>query len=125
MYIDTQFECYTLELPNKGNKQKISCIPLGKYKILEREEPTEMTMRYRSKYGWFNWHLCLQNVKNRSGIYIHIGNTIKDTYGCILLGKQINTDLYLSNSTKAFQPFYSKVVTALRRDDNVTIVISN
>ena len=124
MVIDGDFECYTLELPYKGNKQKISSIPPGKYKILEREEPTDMTMKYRRKYSWFNWHLCLQNVHFRSGIYIHIGNTVKDTYGCILLGKQINTDLFLSNSTKAFQPFYSKVTAALRRGDSVNITIS-
>jgi len=121
--IDGEFECYSLELPDKSNKQKISCIPRGKYEIKFREEPTNMTMRYRTKYDWFNYHLCLQNVKDRSGIYIHVGNTVKDSYGCILMGKQINTDLFLSNSRKAFRSFYSTVSTALRKDEKVTITI--
>jgi len=121
--IDGEFQCFSLELPDKGNRQKVSCIPRGKYEIKFREEPTGMTMRYRTKYDWFNHHLCLQNVKDRSGIYIHIGNSVKDTYGCILTGQQINTDLWLSNSRKAFRPFYSTVSTALRKDEKVTITI--
>lgn len=121
--IDGMFECYTLELPDKDNQRKVSCIPIGKYEILERKEPTDMTMRYREKYGWFNFHLCLQKVKDRSGIYIHVGNTIKDSYGCILLGQQINTELFLSSSRKAFNAFYNKVTSALKQDEKVIITI--
>ena len=121
--IDSVFECYSLELPDKDNQRKVSCIPIGKYEILERKEPTDMTMRYRERYGWFNFHLCLQGVKNRSGIYLHVGNTTKDSYGCILLGQQINTELFLSSSRKAFNAFYNKVVTALNNDEKVIITI--
>ena len=123
LIINGDFFCFTLELPDKGNQTKISCVPIGRYEILERKEPTTMTMRYRAKYSWFNWHLCLQDVKNRSGIYLHIGNTMSDTYGCILLGQQINTDLFLGNSTKAFEKFYTKVTRALREGDKVVITI--
>ncbi len=121
--IDGVFECYSLELPDKDNQRKVSCIPIGRYEILERKEPTDMTMRYRQKYAWFNFHLCLQDVKKRSGIYLHVGNTIKDSYGCILLGKQINTDLFLSSSRKAFHSFYNKVASALGQGEKVTITI--
>ena len=122
--IDGEFECYTLELPDKKNRKRISCIPIGRYKITEREEPTEMTMRYRSKYpDWFNFHLMLNNVKDRSGIYIHVGNTIKDSYGCILVGSQINTDLFLGNSTKTFRQLYGKIRKALRHEESVTITV--
>lgn len=123
LYIDGKFYCYTLELPWKNNKRKISCIPAGKYQILFREDPTEMTMRYRSRFDWFNFHLCLQSVKDRSGIYIHIGNSIKDSYGCILVGSQVNQSHLLYSSTQAFKPLYLKLKAALSRAEKVQITI--
>jgi len=123
MSIDGEFEGFTLELPWLDNKKSISCIRSGKYEIRFREEPTPMTMKYRKKYDWFHWHLQLIGVKGRSGIYIHIANTVKDLLGCIGIGKQINTDLFLANSTKAYKAFYSKVSTALRKDEKVIITI--
>lgn len=121
--IDDAFECFSLELPDKDNQRKVSCIPIGKYLILERKDPTPMTMKYRQKYDWFNFHLCLQDVKSRSGIYLHVGNTIKDSYGCILLGQQINTSMFLSSSRKAYKSFYNKIISALGNDEKVTITI--
>ncbi len=121
--IDGQFQCYSLERPDLNNQRTVSCIPIGKYTILERKEPTEMTMKYRERFGWFSFHLCLQNVKNRSGIYMHVGNTIKDSYGCILLGQQINTDMFLGASRKAFRAFYNKVISALKRGEKVILTI--
>ena len=121
--IDGEFHCYTLELPDKENAQRISCIPIGRYTLIEREEVTDMTTRYRRKYDWFNWHLMLKDVKNRSGIYLHIGNITKDSYGCILLGSQINSDHFLSNSTKTFKKFYMKIKAAIRRGEKVQITI--
>lgn len=121
--IDGEFQCYSLERPDLDNQRKVSCIPVGRYELAERKEPTAMTMKYREKYDWFSFHLCLQNVKNRSGIYIHVGNTIQDSYGCILLGQQINTDMFLGSSRKAFRKFYNKVISALKREEKVTVTI--
>ena len=69
--------CYTLELPDKNNQRKISCIPSGKYKCLRVISPT------------FGNCWQVQKVPNRSEILIHTGNTHKDILGCILLGSGV------------------------------------
>ena len=77
------FECKTLELPDKSNKRNISRIPKGKYRCI---------LRYSEK---FQWHYHVENVKDRTWILIHFGNTYNDIRGCILLGsdfKDINND---------------------------------
>lgn len=67
-------QLYTLELPDLGNQQNISCIPEGKY---------EVHRIYSPKFGKC-FHL--QDVPGRSEILIHKGNYNKDTHGCILVG---------------------------------------
>lgn len=52
----------TLELPWRDNKQRLSCIPKGTYKVVRRNS---------SKYGN---HFHVTSVQNRSYILIHFGN---------------------------------------------------
>jgi hypothetical protein len=74
MSLDGVFLCYTCELPWKDNKTKISCIPEGEYKVTKFISPSKGNV------------FLLHNVPNRSMIEIHIGNTIKDIEGCIIVG---------------------------------------
>lgn len=77
------FHCFTLELPDKGNKPFISCIPEGKYTAMNR---------YSKKH---KHHLKVVNVINRTNILIHAGNFYTDISGCILVGNgfaDINKD---------------------------------
>lgn len=67
--------CVTCEDPWKGNAASMSCIPIGTYKC-EKWNGT----KYRDVWE-------LRDVPGRSYILIHQGNTIKDTQGCILIGK--------------------------------------
>lgn len=64
--------CVSLELPWKDNLKNISCIPEGEYTLFVRKD----RKAYRIK--------CVQE---RFGIEIHVGNTAKETKGCILLGE--------------------------------------
>lgn len=67
-----------LELPDKGNTVRQSCIPLGQY-IVER---------YLSpRYG-----RCFRvlDVPNRTGILFHMGNYHYQSLGCILVGENVN-----------------------------------
>lgn len=75
--IDNKVLCYTLELPYLDNKNNISCIPEGEYKMIKTDN---------TKFG-----ICWQitDVPNRLGILIHNGNTHKDIQGCILLGQGV------------------------------------
>lgn len=76
----------SLELPNKGNRRRVSRIPEGTYKALLHNSP---------KFGKSLW---LQDVPNRSEILVHKGNFYSDILGCILIGsnlKDINNDGYM------------------------------
>lgn len=85
------FNCFTLELPDFNNKQNISQIPRGFYKVKRR---------YSEK---FKNHFHVLNVPGRELILIHILNYYHQTEGCIGVGetlKDINKDgiLDLTNS---------------------------
>ena len=73
------FTTKTLELPYLDNKNKISCIPKGEYKVVKR----------KTKYSRFKYeHLHILDVPNRDYILIHAGNYNTDILGCILVGNQ-------------------------------------
>lgn len=66
------FTCFSLELPDKNNERRISCIPEGIYKVTKENHP---------KFGWC---FRLHNVPNRDGVLIHSGTYFTHTLGCIL-----------------------------------------
>ena len=77
------FNSFTLELPWRGNRKNISCIPPGSYDVQIRISP---------RYGRIYW---VMEVAGRKYILIHSGNWAGDvkkglkthTNGCILMGK--------------------------------------
>jgi hypothetical protein len=88
-YVDANgiilFDCVTLELPWKNNKNKISCIPVGEYDC-EKVEKSE-------NIGYP--HIWITKVKGRDGIKIHIANYYTQILGCIAVGAEhldINKD---------------------------------
>lgn len=91
-YNDKQI-CCTLELPWKENRNRVSCIPKEKYRVIKR---------WSKKYGW---HFHILDVPNRSYILIHHGNYFYDFLGCIGVGEKfafINKDAHLDiTSSKA------------------------
>ncbi len=90
--IDLVFQCKSLELPDRGNKNNISRIPAGGY-ICE--------LRWSKKYGW---HFHVTDVEGRSWILIHVGNYYTQIRGCILLGASftdINKDGHLDVTSSA------------------------
>lgn len=92
------FECKTLELSDKNNTPRISCIPRGLYYC----EP------YSSKK--YPDHYEVKGVPNRTYILFHEGNFYYQINGCILLGKtliDINRDrnLDVTHSRDTFSKF--------------------
>jgi len=75
---------FTLENPWLNNVRRKSCVPEGTYSLLYRESPlvTRLTM------GDHTHSYELTKVKGRSHIIFHQGNYVKNTDGCILLGKR-------------------------------------
>ena len=70
--------CHTLELPWRSNDKNVSCIPEGSYSVIKANSP---------RYGECFY---FRDVPARSGILIHVGNSVADTRGCILVG--LDTD---------------------------------
>ena len=98
MYVDGAYFCDTLEDTDRGLRQDMSlreiigkkvagktAIPTGRYELeLGTISP---------KFGGRSWAKCcggkvprLEGVKGYSGVLIHVGNSEKDTEGCILVG---------------------------------------
>ena len=69
------YECATLELPWVGNQRRVSCIPAGTYTCRKHRSP---------RFASCIW---VQQVPNRDGILIHVGNFVRQIEGCILPGK--------------------------------------
>jgi len=81
--VEKIFQCKTLELPWKNNERRISRIPSNHYIAQKHISP---------RFGNSIW---IRGVPNRSEILIHVGNFIKDSLGCILVGvdhQDINGD---------------------------------
>lgn len=77
------FRCLTLELPWKGNKSSISCIPPGLYQC------AKITSQSLGEC------ISIHNVVDRSYVRIHSGNYTSQILGCVLVGdslKDINRD---------------------------------
>lgn len=120
LILNDDWFCYTLE--DAVRPEKIygkTAIPAGKYQIKLRNSP---------KFG--TDVLWLQDVPNFEYIYIHAGNTEKDTLGCILVGQML-VDLDASNpgpeaigrSRVALNALREKVVPEIKRGQDVWIDI--
>jgi hypothetical protein len=68
---------YTMELPWRENRRRVSRIPPGVY---------DMEKRFSKRY---NWHFHITDVENRSLILMHHGNYHYQTEGCILPGREL------------------------------------
>lgn len=96
--VDGEPKLLTLEKPWVDNQASISCIPAGTYQAQE--------VRHRITTGGTKIERTFQvkDVPKRAGILFHVGNSIKDTQGCILVGKKIFDSMVL-DSKVAFAEF--------------------
>lgn len=104
--------CKTLELPNKGNAQKISCIPTGEYDVEWTRSPlfSEKSLRkwLKENHGKTEadcpddkkniYTYAVKNVPNRAGIRMHSANFTRQLLGCIALGNQ-HKDIDIDGTT--------------------------
>lgn len=67
-----QWNRHSIELPNKNNQPKISCIPEGKY-----------ICKWTFSPGFNKWTYLVAQVNGRSGIRIHVANYTSELLGCI------------------------------------------
>ena len=125
-----QFLAYTIEDEHRTVKLAgETCIPAGLYEVRFRKELTTLTRHYRDKFDWFTWHLEVCNVPGFKNVYIHVGNTEKDTAGCLLLADNANNNTvekgFNGKSTVAFRRIYLKVSEVLLNEEKVFIRIKD
>ncbi|WP_348518118.1 DUF5675 family protein [Campylobacter sp. CCS1377] len=108
----TLFSCFTCEEDEEGvQRDKDLRIPAGIYDI---------ELYPSAKFGEC---ILLSNeiVPKDRGILIHIGNTAKNTQGCILLGESLGDDGVI-NSKIAFNRFMTFVKTLDLKNTKLKIV---
>tara|TARA_R110000796_G_scaffold30707_1_gene81817 strand:+ start:859 stop:1293 length:435 start_codon:yes stop_codon:yes gene_type:complete len=114
LYLDGEWLCDTLELPYIDNQRSISCIPVGQYKVRLRTARESATRDYL--------HLLVEDVPNRDYILFHIGNSAKDTRGCVLVGIGREQDL-VKNSTLAMGLLMKEILNL--GGTNINLIIKN
>jgi len=119
LYVDDVFECFTLEDEFRAVKVKEETrIPKGTYQIkllTSGDHNTKYAQRFPDIHKGMLW---LQNVPGFQGILIHIGNTEKDTAGCLLIGADRDEILMtIGRSTVAYRHLYPKVAEAIGKGE--------
>lgn len=118
MTINGQWFCNTLEPPIGTDKETITsgsgvAIKQGRYR---------MRIVFSPK---FQTHLpCLDNVPGRFGILVHAGNSVRDTKGCILVGKNTRPGKVLQ-SKDTLNTFINKLRKCERKREEVWIEVKD
>ena len=114
LFLNGERICDTLENPWVDNQRNISCIPEGVYPVRLRLPRESATRDYI--------HLLVKDVKDRDYILIHIGNTAKDTSGCILVGLGTEQDV-VHNSVLAMDLLIKEILHL--GGENINLIIKN
>lgn len=127
LYHEDEFLCFTFEDQYQTKKVMHKArIPEGEYTIALRREGKlhqEYLQRFPSLHRGM---LHLQNVPNFTYVYFHIGNTNKDTLGCILVGDSV---LYMDEryglvrSTKVYNEVYKKALSGYDNQELLSVEI--
>ena len=126
LYIDGKYFCDTIEDTDRGLKQSlpqsvnaakkrkgVTAIPEGKYLVVMNVKSPKFSTK--KQYEWCGGYLPrLVNVPAFDGVLIHIGNTAKDSAGCILVGKNTQVGKVL-DSTATFKELYQRLKAAKDR----------
>ena len=106
--------CKTIELSWKENQRRISCIPVGIYKVRKR---------FSSK---FKWHLEVMNVKNRDLILFHpANNALKELNGCIAPVSELTGEGKGIRSRIAFERLKETVFPYLEKGFVIELIIKS
>lgn len=114
LFVSDRFLCHTIELPWRGNRPNVSCVPEGTY---------ELVPRFSKK---FNNHLILKNVAGRSLILLHPANDAqKELRGCIAPVTYLGGTGKGIYSKQALDKILSLVHQALERKESILLTIKS
>lgn len=120
LFVDGEYFCDTCEDVDRGLRQDmaqsviraikrkgVTAIPTGRYRVtMDVQSPK---FRTKAMYQFCNGYLPrLINVPGFDGVLIHVGNTAKDTEGCLLVGRNTKVGKVLE-SRVTFVKLYEKL----------------
>jgi hypothetical protein len=124
LYINGKLLCNTLEDTDRGLTQDMFISEIIAKKVYGKTAIPKGT--YEVVISWSNKFkknmLEVKNVKGFSGIRIHSGNTVEDTYGCPLVGKNTIKG-QLTSSRACAEVLFNEVQQAINRHEKVTLEI--
>jgi len=133
MHVDGKFLCFTLEdAPREIKIPGKTRIPEGEYKTQVRKSG-RLYDRYKDKFDWFDGMIGLVNVPGFFDILIHIGNTVSDTLGCVLVGFDAHTinlggmptSFSIIYSNQAFEKFYKMTIDAAKEGSLMVSIVDD
>jgi len=122
LYVDGEFECFTLEdVIREVALQPVAlwkipgetAIPSGTYRVI-----VNMSNRFQRLLP------LLVDVPGFAGVRIHSGNCAADTEGCILVGRRRGVATIL-DSRLAFEALFAKIQSAIGRGEAVQVRVVN
>lgn len=125
---------YSLEDEHRDTKVKGDTrIWAGDYEISIMKELTPLTKKYREDKrfkDFFQFHLWIKNVRDFSGVYMHVGCFDRDTEACILMADNANNnqkstgnDGALSGSADCYTRFYKYLYPKLTAGDRAFLKV--
>lgn len=113
LYIDGTYFCDTLEDKDRGLTQSMQLSEIKNKKVYGQTAiPTgtyQLTITYSNRFKQLM--PLINNVPGYAGIRIHVGNTSKDTDGCILVGVNKVVGKVLESKV-TYQKLYQKLSEA-------------
>ena len=127
LFVDNRAICFTIEDGWRERKiQDETRIPAGRYRIRKRSVG-KFYEKYKKAFG-HTWVPHITDVPGFEYILIHIGNTTKDTSGCILVNRCIGInsafgDYEGTESTSVYKLLYGLMDKAFERGEEIWIEI--
>lgn len=78
------YDCRALELPYRGNRNGVSCLPSGRYVA----EIVHSSPKFNYPHIWVHDTDSIYAAGDRKGVKIHVANYVRELEGCIAVGQR-------------------------------------
>ena len=123
--------CRIVERPYLDNQKKISCFPVGKYKLGFYPAGKKFYPKYKEKFadvGNERGMIIINDVPGRTHLLIHRGNVPTNSWGCLLTNLSVGRGecgkLRGFASTKAYRKVYPIIANAVEDGDTYLEVVN-
>lgn len=125
VYVNSRFSCFSLEDQSQPIKVAGETrIPSGTYSLKLRTFG-RLHEKYASKFTEHRGMIELVDVPGFTDVLLHIGNTDKDSAGCILVGDGAVSAGELTLSTQAYRRLYGEIANALLAGEGAVLTVED